>query len=167
MLRYLAALGPASAMDMQSWCGLTRLREVADRLRPQLRVFHDEDGRELLDVPDGPRPSAHDMPAPPRFLPEYDNVLLGHADRSRFFRPGVSAPDPQGVNSIQGSLLVGGLLAAWWNLRRPSPGTAALVIRPFWTLPDDDAATVVDEAGRLAAWAAPEQEREVVLLPVG
>jgi 1-acyl-sn-glycerol-3-phosphate acyltransferase len=166
MLRYLAAFGPASAMDMQSWCGLTRLREVADRLRPRLRVFHDEYGRELLDLPAGPRPDPDDTPAPPRFLPEYDNVLLGHADRSRFFREGgVQAPDPEGVNSIQGSVLVGGQLAAWWNLRRPTPGTATVVIRPFWPLPDDDLAALEEEARRLAAWVAPDEAHDVVVVP--
>ena len=159
MLRYLAAFGPASAMDMQNWCGLTRLREVADRLRPELRVFHDEAGRELLDLPDAPRPDPS-TPAPPCFLPEYDNVLLGHADRTRFFREeGLTAPAPHGVNSIQGSVLVDGLLAAWWNFERP----ARLVVRPFWTWPAADLAAVEDEGRRLLAWVAPgEDAYEVV-----
>ena len=151
LLRYLAAFGPASVMDMQNWCGLTRLREVADRLRPRLRVLHDESGRELLDLPDAPRPDPS-TPAPPRFLPEYDNVLLGHADRTRFFRvEDFTAPAPHGVNSIQGSVLVDGLLAGWWNFERP----ARLVVRPFWTWPAADRAAVEDEGRRLLAWIAP------------
>ncbi|HVF14551.1 MAG TPA: winged helix DNA-binding domain-containing protein [Acidimicrobiales bacterium] len=164
MLRYLAALGPASVIDMQSWCGLTRLWEVADRLRPELEVFRGPTGRELFDLPDAPRPDP-ETPAPPRFLPEYDNVLLGHADRTRFFRDLVRAPAPDGVNSIQGSVLVEGILAAWWNLRRPSPGAARLVIRPFWSWPDADRTDVEAEGGRLLAWVAPDDTHDIELLP--
>jgi hypothetical protein len=74
LLRYLAAYGPASVRDAQTWCGLTRLAEVAERLRPQLLTFRDESGRELLDLPDAPRPEPETV-APVRYLPEWDNVL--------------------------------------------------------------------------------------------
>ena len=162
MLRYMAAFGPASAMDMQRWCGLTHLREVADRLRPQLRVFRAADGRELFDVPDGPRPDPA-APAPPRFLPEYDNVLLGHDDRSRFLHPAAIVSSPEGVNSIQGSVLVDGLFAAWWNFTRP----ARLVVRPFWTWSDGDRSAVEDEGRRLLALVAPAEPGAGVVFRAG
>jgi hypothetical protein len=77
VLRYLGAFGPARVADIQVWSGLTRLREVAERL--PLRAFRGEAGQALYDLPDAPRPS-EDTPAPPRFLPEYDNLLLSHND---------------------------------------------------------------------------------------
>lgn len=112
VLRYLAAFGPATVADVQNWSGLTRLAEVADRLRPGLRTSRAADGRELLDVPDGPLPD-QDVPAPPRFLPEYDNVLLGHADRSRI------APRDAGALFDEqfhwSPLLVDGMLRGVWR----------------------------------------------------
>lgn len=82
VLRQLAYFGPCTVRDIQQWSGLTRLAEVLDRLRPQLVVFRDEQGRELFDLPDAPRPPA-DTPAPVRYLYDFDNLLLSHADRGR------------------------------------------------------------------------------------
>ncbi|MFD0022309.1 winged helix DNA-binding domain-containing protein [Streptomyces sp. NPDC058382] len=114
VLRYLGAFGPASVRDMQAWAGLTRLREVFDRLRPGLVTFRDENGVELFDLPDAPRPD-EDTPAPPRFLPEFDNVLLGHADRTRVIPPEFKGRNGVG-NQNYGSLLFDGFFAAIWRL---------------------------------------------------
>jgi hypothetical protein len=69
----------------------------------ELRVFADEDGRELFDLPDGPRPGP-DVPAPARLAAEYDNLILSHDDRTRVMADGLaislaagrSAPRPPG-----------------------------------------------------------------------
>ena len=91
--RYLGAFGPATVADIQVWSGLTRLREVAERL--PLRTFRGEAGQALYDLPNAPRP-AEDMPAPPRFLPEYDNLLLSHKDRTRVIPGNHPVPLPPG-----------------------------------------------------------------------
>ncbi|MFJ2088839.1 winged helix DNA-binding domain-containing protein [Streptomyces sp. NPDC087901] len=150
VLRYLAAFGPASVKDMQSWAGLTRMREVFERLRPNLVTFRDENGAELFDLPDAPRPD-EDTPAPPRFLPEFDNVLLGHADRSRVIPPRFKGRNGVG-NQAYGSLLVDGFLAAIWRPESDGGGAPTTVtvqeLRPF-TAAERDAVT--DEAVAMLA----------------
>jgi hypothetical protein len=156
--RYLAAVGPASVMDVQAWSGLTRLREVADRLRPRLRSFHDEQGRELLDLPDAPRPDP-DTPAPIRFLPEYDNVVLGHADRSHITAGAAAGWPTDGLH--WSPLLVDGFVRGAWRLMQKR-GTATLVVEPLQPFPDP--AAVEEEATRLLQFLAPEAERPAVEL---
>jgi hypothetical protein len=109
--RYLAAFGPASISDIRVWSRLNGLREVVEGMRSELRAHTDEDGTELIDLPHGEIVD-EDVPAPPRFLPEYDNVLLGHSDRSRFFVEGVF---PAGWT---GNLLVDGLFSGSWKTAR-------------------------------------------------
>lgn len=147
MLRYLAAFGPASVADARTWSNLTGLAEVFDRLRPQLIVFRDEDGRELFDLEDAPRPPA-DTPAPCRFLPEFDNVLLSHADRRRV-APG-RTPDPW-----TGSVLVDGVVAGQWRYRNDR-GDAHLAVRLFDRPVRSTRDEIEGEAGRLARFLAPE-----------
>ncbi|MDJ0386341.1 winged helix DNA-binding domain-containing protein [Streptomyces sp. G-G2] len=113
VLRYLGAFGPASVKDMQVWAGLTRLREAFERLRPGLLVFRDENGVELFDLPDAPRPDA-DTPAPPRFLPEFDNLLLSHADRSRVIPAELKGRTSNG-NQAYRTLLVDGFVTGVWK----------------------------------------------------
>lgn len=147
VLRYLAAFGPASAMDVQAWCWLTRLGPVVERLRPRLRAFRDEAGAELLDLPDAPRPDP-DTPAPVRFLPEYDNLLLSHADRSR-----VIAPGHRERVFTRGALLVDGFVRGAWRAARGG-GDPGLELELFEPLGAADAEAVGAESERLRRFLA-------------
>ncbi|MEU9284368.1 winged helix DNA-binding domain-containing protein [Streptomyces sp. NPDC048275] len=142
VLRYLAAFGPASVKDMQTWAGLTRLRDAFERLRPRLVTFRDESGVELFDLPDAPRPDA-DTPAPPRFLPEFDNLLLSHADRSRVVPADFKGRSWAG-NQAYCTLLVDGFLAGVWRQEGD-----VLTIEPFGRFTKVQRDEVVREAERM------------------
>ncbi|MGX9884804.1 winged helix DNA-binding domain-containing protein [Streptomyces sp. NPDC002276] len=145
VLRYLAAFGPASVKDMQTWAGLTRLREAFERLRPRLVTFYDPNGVELFDLPDAPRPAA-DTPAPPRFLPEFDNLLLSHADRTRVVPAEYWGRAWQG-NVAHRTLLVDGFLAGVWKIE--DGDGHHLVVEPFGRLTKAQRDDVTAEGARM------------------
>jgi hypothetical protein len=122
VLRYLAAFGPATVSDIRIWSWLTGLREVVERLRPRLRTFRDEAGRELFDVPDGLLVDP-DVPAPIRFLPQYDNIFLSHEDRSRILVERITVADL----AWKGGVLIDGFVSGAWRIRREK-GRATMTI---------------------------------------
>jgi len=147
-LRYLAAFGPATAADMQQWSGLQKIKPVLESLRPRLAEFHDERGRTLFDLPDAPRP-IEETPAPPRFLPEFDNLVLSHADRTR-----VLADEHRhfvlGAKNgrIPATFLVDGWVAGTWRVERKKQ-VATLAITPFCALAKSTAAALTEEGDAL------------------
>jgi hypothetical protein len=150
--RYLAAFGPATVNDMQTWSGLTRLGEVVERLRSRLATFRDQAGNQLLDLPDAPRPDP-DTPAPPRFLAEYDNLLLSHADRGRVIGNNRRAPLFAGNGGVLGTVLVDGFYRGTWRITRHLD-TATLTIQPFEALAEPERTAVAEEGARLLTFAA-------------
>ncbi|GIP25748.1 hypothetical protein J23TS9_08780 [Paenibacillus sp. J23TS9] len=153
VLRYLAAFGPASIKDMQVWSGLTRLKDVVERLRPQLAIFMDEMGTELFDLPDAPRPSP-DTPCSPRFLGEFDNILLSHSDRSRI----MEEADRKKVFTINGiirsTILIDGFVGGLWKLDQTKNSTK-LMIEPFQSLTSREMNGLREEGKKLLEFAAP------------
>jgi hypothetical protein len=144
--RYLAAYGPASVADLQIWSGLRRLKAEVEALRPELTVYRDERGRELFDVPGLPVASG-DEPAPVRFLPEFDNLVLGHDDRSRIIADEHRPLVFPGYSMVHATFLVDGFVAGIWQIQG-----AEVRITPFRPLASDEADAVRAEADRLLSF---------------
>ena len=152
VLRYLGAFGPATVKDVQTWSGLTRLGGVLERLRPRLGAFRDERGRELFDLPEAPRPDP-DTPAPPRFLPEFDNLILSHADRARVIADDYRRELSSRNGMVPATFLVDGFVRGTWKTRR-TRGEATLVIEPFEALSGTDRDALTEEGERLIRFMA-------------
>jgi hypothetical protein len=166
VLRYLRAFGPAGVADVSTWCRLTGLRAVVERLRPRLRTFRDGRGRELFDVSDAPRP-ALDTPAPTRFLPEYDNVLLSHDDRTRVVPPHRRAALGVAGGVGFGSVLHDGFVCGVWRIERPRASEAAtLAVTLAERLPKRAVASIEAEGRRYMRFAAAAAESRDVRIVV-
>jgi hypothetical protein len=161
VLRYLGVFGPASVADMRAWSGLA-MRPAFEELRPRLVTFRDEHGIELFDLPAAPRPDPNTA-VPIRLLPDYDNVLLAHSDRTRIMAPGQHLGLFSSNGIMKGSVLVDGFVRAGWKPIKDKPGTT-LVITPFdEPIRRQDRAPVTAEGLRLLAFLAPGEKHSVAL----
>jgi hypothetical protein len=150
VLRYLAAFGPATPADAQAWSGLAGLREVFESLRPSLVTFRDARRRELFDLPNAPRPD-EDTAAPVRFIPDFDNLVLSHDDRSRIVadehRSRVTLKNLQ----VRATFLVDGIVAGTWRSERKRK-RAVLVIEPFGSITKRARSALEEEGDALLAF---------------
>jgi hypothetical protein len=157
VVRYLRTFGPATVADMRTWSRLTGLREIVERLRPRLRIFRDERGRELFDVPDASLPDP-EIPAPPRFLPWLENALLSHDDRTRI----ISEEYRKIITGERWNapvVLVDGFVHGTWKIEA-TRGKATLVIEPFEPLLKEDRDAVAEEGERLVRFMVPPEDAE-------
>ena len=158
VVRYLGAFGPAGVKDAQTWSGLTRLGEVVDRLRPRLSTFRDERGRELFDLPGAPRPDP-DTPAPPRFLPAFDNLILSHADRTRVIADEHRKAIASKNGMVPATFFVNGFVRGTWKTQR-TRGKVTLTSEPFETLSKEERDALVEEGERLVRFVAKPEGTE-------
>jgi hypothetical protein len=154
IVRYLAAFGPATVADARTWSGLSGLREVFERLRPRLVTFRDDAGRKLYDVPGAPLPDP-ETPAQPRLLPEFDNALLSHADRTRI----ISNEHRRALfrDPMMRGVLLNGFVCGTWKKER-TRGKATLVIEPFAPLAKKDRDALASEGERLIRFVGKDAE---------
>jgi hypothetical protein len=147
--RYLAAFGPASRKDMDAWSmmRMPQIKPALERLEP-LRRFRDENGRELVDLEDAPLPDP-DTPAPVRFLPKWDNVLLAFADRTRILPEEHRRTVIKANGDVAQTFLVDGFVAGTWSVV-----DGRVVPVPFARLSPSARNEVEDETGRLEAFLA-------------
>ena len=157
IMRYLEAFGPATVRDIQAWSGLIKLSGAMNALRSELHLFRDEAGNELFDVLDAPLPS-EDTPAPVRFLPEFDNLILSHVDRRRVIADSNRSAVFLTVGRVRATFLIDGFVGGTWKVEKDG-GMAILVIEPFGPLEKAVRDALSEEGGRLIRFIEDRAER--------
>ena len=158
--RYLAAFGPSHRRGPASVVWPDRDKEMFETLRPELRTFRDERGRELFDVPDGAL-AAGETPAPARFLPDYDNLILSHADRTRVIADEHKPSVFMKAARVRATFLLDGFVRGTWKIER-ARGGVTLLVEPFKRLAKADRAALKDEGEELVRFVEPEAKRQTV-----
>jgi hypothetical protein len=158
ILKYLAAFGPATVKDVQTWSGRTQLKPSVEEMRPELRTFREENGNELFDLPEAPLPPA-DSPAPPRFVPDYDNLVLSHAERGRVVPDRHRKKVFLSAARVRATFLIDGFVLGAWKIEKKRK-TATLLIEPFEPLSEEDRETLGYEGERLVRFVAEPQGAE-------
>lgn len=133
--RYLAAFGPADVMDFQTWTGMTRLKSPLNATLDALVAYRDEGGRLIYDLPGLPIVD-EETPAPIRFLPEYDNILIAHKDRGRILPEAYRKKVFVSAGRVLGSVVIDGFIGAIWKVERDK-NRATLRVTLFETQTDE------------------------------
>ncbi|MFG3706453.1 winged helix DNA-binding domain-containing protein [Micromonospora sp. NPDC047670] len=141
--RYLAAFGPATVADFQAWSGLRRMKQGVADSGIELRRYTGPDGQTLLDLPDAHLPDPH-LPAPVRLLPAYDNILLGHADRTRIISDEDRKRVMPGQALVRPTILMDGFVRGTWSFTGDD-----IRLAPFRPLTTAEQRAVDDEANRM------------------
>jgi hypothetical protein len=155
VLKYLAAFGPATVRDVQTWSGRTQLKQSVEEIKAELRTFRDEKGNELFDLANAPLPPA-DTPAQPRFVPDYDNLVLSHAERGRVVPDEYRKRVFLSAARVRATFLIDGFVRGAWKIEKKGK-TAALLIEPFEPLSEADRNTLSGEGERLVRFVAEPQ----------
>ena len=158
---YLGAYGPATPADLASWSGRPA-RDFAPALASlDLVRFRAEDGRTLVDLASSPRPAA-DTPAPVRFLPVWDGVLLAHVRRERMLTDDHRKLVIAKNGDVAPTFLVDGFVAGTWNTA-PRSAPAGMTLRPLVRLSAPQRRAVAAEARHLLTWLRPEAPKPSVV----
>lgn len=154
--RYLAAFGPASVMDFQTWTGMTSLKSQLAATLTELVEYRDEAGKACFDLPELRIENA-DAPAPIRFLPEYDNILIAHKDRGRILPEAHRKKVFVSAGRVLGSVTIDGFVGAIWRVRRDK-ARATLLVSLFEAQTDGVKAAIESEGLALLRFIAEDAE---------
>jgi len=167
--RYLAAFGPASVMDFQFWTGMTRLKKPLEAIKSDFVVYEDENGTELFDLPGAPLPT-EDTPAPVRFIPAYDNLIISHSDRTRVISETAYKQVFLSAARVMPTILVDGFVAGRWKTER-TKSTAQLQIELYQEIESETQTALEEEGSRLLRFIENDEDDasafEVVISPAG
>lgn len=152
--RCLAAFGPMTLADIARFAGQVppRIRPTLERIASKLRIFSDEQGRLLYDLPRAPRPKG-DIPAPVRFLPRYDELLISYHCRDRVIAPAHRRAVYTKNAIVEAVVMVDGFAAGTWRLDR-AKNEAVLAVAPFARLAHRDRRAVEAEGQALLSFLA-------------